>query len=718
MAASRELSPTSSTTPRSTAAGWLSLLGNRLLLSLLSVSLVPLALTGFLLHRFSATALERQAFQKLETVSAITARSVNRFFTLQHEQVLAVAEDRTTLEALKALQAGFATAARDSTLDAKELTAVRGDLDGFYAGAFAAGLRQSGGGETVTKGFVDALDDNAVRLQDLYVRRNEHPFEGRAQLDAAADASAYTKAHAAFHPGLRLALRKFGIADLLLIDAASGTVVYSVQKNVDFGASLRRGVLAGTLLARSVEEALQSGRRDLAFFSGTDRYAPALMRPTAFMVAPIHQGRDVVGAVAFEIDVARIQARVAETAGMGRTGETYAIGPDRMFRTESRFTKDLGVESVVLNPKFRVDTVATRAALDEGRAGTALINDYRGEKVLSSWAPVDIRNGTGTMRWALVSEIDAAEVLEPVTQMRRLGQLIFGLAALAVLGVSLLIAQRLTREAQRQAALVGGIVENTHALASSSEELTSVSQQMSAAAEQTTAQANLVSAAAEQVSGNARTVAGSIDNLVASIHEIARSSQDAASTARKAVEMAGTTSATMATLGRSSQEIGAVVKVITSIAEQTNLLALNATIEAARAGEAGKGFAVVASEVKELARDTAKATDEIGRQIEGMQGDTRKAVAAIAEIGTVIEQIDALQTKIAAAVEEQSVTTSEISRNISEATTGSSEIAENIGQVAQAAQSTAEGAANTQMSSQELARMAQALQRLVDRYKS
>jgi len=321
------------------------------------------------------------------------------------------------------------------------------------------------------------------------------------------------------------------------------------------------------------------------------------------------------------------------------------------------------------------------------------------------------------IRWALISEIDTAEVFAPVHRLLRVGLTVFGLTAAAVLVVSTLIARRLTREAQRQATLVGGIVDNTHALASASEELTSVSQQMSAAAEQTTAQANLVSAAAEQVSGNARTVSGSIDNLVASIHEIARSSQDAATTARRAVDMASATSSTMDALGRSSNEIGAVIKVITSIAEQTNLLALNATIEAARAGEAGKGFAVVASEVKELARDTAKATEEIGGRIESMQADTKRAVDAIAEIGKVIEQIDSLQTKIAAAVEEQSVTTGEISRNIGEATTGSSEIAENIVQVAQAAQSTAEGAANTQMSSQELSRMAQALQRLVEEYK-
>jgi uncharacterized protein YoxC len=406
---------------------------------------------------------------------------------------------------------------------------------------------------------------------------------------------------------------------------------------------------------------------------------------------------------------------------MGTTGETYAIGSDRLFRSESRFSSQLGVASTVLNPKLKVDTQPVRAALDEGSSGTALGVDYRDQPVLASWRPVTIHadsaGGRGTVRWALVSEIDRDEVLAPVSQLWRFGLAVFGLTALGVLGVSTLIARRMNREALRQARLVHGIIDNTHALASSSEELTSVSQQMSAAAEQTTAQANLVSAAAEQVSGNARMVSGSIDNLVTSIHEIAKSAQDAAGVARRAVEMAGATSSTMDALGRSSGEIGAVVKVITSIAEQTNLLALNATIEAARAGEAGKGFAVVANEVKELARETAKATEDIGGRIESMQHDTSRAVAAIAEIGSVIGRIDELQTRIAAAVEEQSATTGEISRNIAEATTGSGEIAENIVQVAQAAQSTAEGASNTQVSSQELARMAQALQRLVDEYR-
>jgi methyl-accepting chemotaxis protein len=177
------------------------------------------------------------------------------------------------------------------------------------------------------------------------------------------------------------------------------------------------------------------------------------------------------------------------------------------------------------------------------------------------------------------------------------------------------------------------------------------------------------------------------------------------------------TNTTVAKLGESSAEIGNVVKVITSIAQQTNLLALNATIEAARAGEAGKGFAVVANEVKELAKQTAKATEDISRKIEAIQTDTKGAVEAIGKIGQIINQINDLQNTIASAVEEQTATTGEIGRNVVEAAKGSNEIAHNITGVAQAAQSTTEGASETKRAADDLSRMANDLQRLVGQFK-
>jgi methyl-accepting chemotaxis protein len=180
--------------------------------------------------------------------------------------------------------------------------------------------------------------------------------------------------------------------------------------------------------------------------------------------------------------------------------------------------------------------------------------------------------------------------------------------------------------------------------------------------------------------------------------------------------VAQTANSTVTKLGESSSEIGKVIKVITSIAQQTNLLALNATIEAARAGEAGKGFAVVANEVKELAKETAKATEDIGQKIEAIQGDTRDAVAAIANIGAIISQINDIQNTIASAVEEQTATTNEISRNVNEAAKGSGEIAQNITGVAATARETSAGATDTQKASADLAKLAASMRNLVAKF--
>jgi methyl-accepting chemotaxis protein len=265
-------------------------------------------------------------------------------------------------------------------------------------------------------------------------------------------------------------------------------------------------------------------------------------------------------------------------------------------------------------------------------------------------------------------------------------------------------------------AMVGQIDLTAGTLRSSSEELQAVSHQLGANAEETAAQSGVVSQAASEVSGNVATVATGADELGASIREIARHTAEASRVASEAVTEAAATNGTMAKLASSSQEIGAVIKVITGIAEQTNLLALNATIEAARAGEAGKGFAVVANEVKELAKETARATEEIGRKVNAIQGDTGGAIEAIGRIAGIISQIDGIQSTIAAAVEEQAATTAEMSRSVGEAARGSSEIAGNITGVAQAAQGTASGATQAQASATELGRLAGQLHVAVGRF--
>ena len=239
---------------------------------------------------------------------------------------------------------------------------------------------------------------------------------------------------------------------------------------------------------------------------------------------------------------------------------------------------------------------------------------------------------------------------------------------------------------------VGKIVDK---VSSTADQLQAAASTLTKTAETTQNLSGAVAAASEEASSNVQSVASATEEMTASVNEIARQVQESSNIADEAVKQAEKTDARIAKLLQAANRIGDVVKLITAIAEQTNLLALNATIEAARAGEAGKGFAVVASEVKALAAQTAKATDEIGTQIAGMQTATQESVAAIKEIGSTIGRIADIASTIAVAVEEQGTATQEIARNVQEASKGTTQVATNITDVNRGASET--GSASTQV---------------------
>jgi methyl-accepting chemotaxis protein len=279
------------------------------------------------------------------------------------------------------------------------------------------------------------------------------------------------------------------------------------------------------------------------------------------------------------------------------------------------------------------------------------------------------------------------------------------------------LADALNRMCEEVGGTIGSIADNAKTLASASEELSAVSTQVGGNAEETSAQVAMVSQAAGEVSAAVQMVAGAIEEMNASIKEIASHSSQAASIASEAVGTAASANRIVGQLGASSLEIGEVIQVITNIAEQTNLLALNATIEAARAGEAGRGFAVVASEVKNLAKETGNATARITEKIEAIQRDSTQAVGAIGDISRIIDDIHSSQSTIAAAVEEQSATVSEIGRSVVEASRNAGEIAHNMDGMSEAARSTASGASETQDAAGQLAEMAAELQSLVGQFR-
>ncbi len=282
--------------------------------------------------------------------------------------------------------------------------------------------------------------------------------------------------------------------------------------------------------------------------------------------------------------------------------------------------------------------------------------------------------------------------------------------------------QRIAEEKRRAAMLQmadtfeGSVGQVIQTVTSAATELQASSSQMQNTAEETSQQATTVAAAAEEASANVQTVASATEELSSSQREISRHVHQSSDVSTHAASQAEDTKSTVENMVEEVGKIGTVVGLISDIAEQTNLLALNATIEAARAGEAGKGFAVVASEVKNLANQTAKATEDISKQIGQVQSVTHEAAGAIQRIGETITEIDQIAGSIASAVEQQTAATGEIAQNVEQASQGTADVSVNIQSVQQASSETGSAAAQISGASNDLSAQAEVLQAEVKRF--
>jgi len=611
-------------------------------------------------------------------------------------------------------------------------------------------------------------------LQKLYITDNPHPTGSKEELDYANDGSLYSKVHAEYHPWFRHFLHQRDYYDIFLF-APNGDLVYTVFKEPDYATNLNTGKWKDSDLGNAFRAARDNPEPDQQFFFDFKSYEPSNGAAASFISQPIlNKDGSLAGVLAFQMPIARINNVMQVSAGMGRSGETYIVGSDHLMRSDSRFSED---ESTILKTEVPGETVDLAI---QGEKGFKIVKDYRGIEVLSAYGPLDFLGTRWAIlaemdesevmepinemkKFAIFATLGAVAVMaliaiyasgtisKPITNISStMGTLAQGRFDIDIPGVErhdeigqmaasvqvfkengikaqklqeeqALAEQRAVEEKKRLMhelaesfdSQVGGMVSS---LASASTELHSSAQAMRGIADNTSHSSQTVAASSEEASTNVSTVASAMEEMSASVSEIASQVTNVKTKSNDTANNAQSANETVGHLNQLAENIGEVVVAIQDIAEQTNLLALNATIEAARAGEAGKGFAVVADEVKKLATQTNQKTEEISSRIDKIQSATRQAVDAMESIINNVAGIDESVTGVSAAVEEQNATTDEIVRSISEASQGVQEVSRTILEVQKGAGEAGTSADAVLQAAQEVSELSENLKASVDQF--